>query len=515
MNVLIADDERLVLRGLQQIIDWSALGFSICGTADNGEDALVQILRRKPDLVLLDIRMPRMDGIEVIQNAVREGYSGEFIILSGVSDFRLAQTAMRYGVDYYLTKPIDEDELIRAVSSVRRKLQDYGRRQQLLDQYRDLARPDIIRDILLNRCDLNRIDFDALGLNAGVYQVAAYENYSYAPRSLTWSFPDLLHAAVPDGVSCLTLDEGRYHILLLQGDHAIRRFQRLLAHYQDIPQKGSPLEEIFLAVGRVVYRLGDVHLSCQDACRLIDQRFFCEEHQHILAYTEPEGEAPAFDPEPRRSASECADQFTGCIQSRNRELLAERLQELSGHLRVSGAEPDVIRHFIIDIYILVRQRIMLLYPDIDIPFPSNASVIDLLEHKCCLYELIAFLAEQFDLWMRSVSRSTGDDVIDEVVSYIRRNYRDPLKLETIAPLFGYNSSYLGKIFTRRVGMNFNAFLDQVRIEEAVKLLEQDSLKVYEVAEQVGYHSVDYFHKKFRKILGTSPAEYRRQRQGGD
>ena len=166
-------------------------------------------------------------------------------------------------------------------------------------------------------------------------------------------------------------------------------------------------------------------------------------------------------------------------------------------------------HFLIDLYILIKEKIMQLYPDVDIPFLANASAINLIEGKYYLYEIITFLAEQFDMWLRSVGYSSGENVMDEVLYYIHHNYRENLKLETIASLFGYNSSYLGKIFNKRVGVNFTSYVDQVRIEEAKKLLEQDRMKVYEIAKQVGYSNVDYFHKKFKKYVGTSPAEYRK------
>lgn len=99
--------------------------------------------------------------------------------------------------------------------------------------------------------------------------------------------------------------------------------------------------------------------------------------------------------------------------------------------------------------------------------------------------------------------------MDEVLYYIHHNYKENLKLENIAPLFGYSSSYLGKVFSKKLGINFNSYVDQVRIDEAKKLLSQEALKVYEIAEQVGYSNVDYFHKKFKKYEGTSPAEYRK------
>ena len=89
---------------------------------------------------------------------------------------------------------------------------------------------------------------------------------------------------------------------------------------------------------------------------------------------------------------------------------------------------------------------------------------------------------------------------------------DNIKLENIAPLFGYNSSYLGKIFSRKVGVGFNVFVDQVRIEQSKNLLTESDMKVYEIAEKVGYRNVDYFHTKFKKYVNMSPAEYRKQQR---
>jgi two-component system, response regulator YesN len=111
--------------------------------------------------------------------------------------------------------------------------------------------------------------------------------------------------------------------------------------------------------------------------------------------------------------------------------------------------------------------------------------------------------------MNAVGNSPNDLIWDDIINYIEHNFQDNIKLEIIAPLFGYNSSYFGKIFNKKMGMCFNAYLDYIRIEHSKKLLLQNNLKVYEVAEQVGYKNVDYFHKKFKKHVGESPAEFRK------
>lgn len=111
--------------------------------------------------------------------------------------------------------------------------------------------------------------------------------------------------------------------------------------------------------------------------------------------------------------------------------------------------------------------------------------------------------------MNAVGSPSSETIMDDILHYINHNYRDNLKLETIAPLFGYNSAYLGKIFTKKVGESFNSYLDWVRIDQSKVLLRDPELKVYEISDRIGYKNVDYFHKKFKKYVGISPAEYRK------
>lgn len=509
MNVLIADDEKIVLEGLKYIINWDELGFSICQTASDGEDALEKILSLNPDLVLIDIRMPKKNGVEVVQAAVEQGYTGKFIILSGVTDFKLAQTAMRYGVDFYLTKPIDEEELEHAVTTVRELIESESKNQTFYAQYRDRAKQGILQDIMKDTCDYSRLDLDDLHLNANIYQVVAYENYNQEYFYPTWNFADLMRVTNQDNNTFDIIELNQRRIILLKGDFSISKFENLLRHYQVAPQKGSPFDSVFLAYGQKVSRIRDIHLSYEDVCRLCDRRFFCDENQHVMSYEELLSGPSDISVITNDAAPKYAEQIANYIQAHNETLITETLRKLSDSLKGSGENITTIKHFLIDIYILVKQKIMQIYPNVDVPFLANTSAIDLLERKYYLYEIIAFLAEQFDMWTHSLGRTTGENVMDEVLHYIHHNYRENLKLEAIAPLFGYSSSYLGKIFSRKLGITFNAYVDNVRIEEAKKLLKQDKLKVYEIAEQVGYSNVDYFHKKFKKITGTSPAEYRK------
>ncbi len=206
---------------------------------------------------------------------------------------------------------------------------------------------------------------------------------------------------------------------------------------------------------------------------------------------------------------EYADRLFDGLSSFSRSRTAEILGELQTKLYQSSDSIDTIKLFFADLYLQIKERIGRSYTSVDIPFPGNGEIIRIISEKYYLYEIIRFLTEQFELILSSIGRTSKEGVIDDILYYIEHNYARNLTLEAIAPLFGYNSSYLGKIFSKKVGENFNSYLDHVRIEHSKELLLGNDMKVYEIAEKVGYRNVDYFHIKFKRQVGMTPAEFRR------
>ena len=191
------------------------------------------------------------------------------------------------------------------------------------------------------------------------------------------------------------------------------------------------------------------------------------------------------------------------------EPISEVLDSLKKDLYTCTHDISNIKYFLADIFLQIKQAIMHTYSDVEIPFAHNAAILELIENKYYLYEILLYFTEQFDMIIRAIGGNSSESIFDDILDYIARNYGQPLKLETIAPLFGYNSSYLGKLFSQKMGVSFNSYLDQVRIKQAVVLLDSTDMKVYEIASRVGYKNVDYFPQKFRRIMEQSPAEYRK------
>lgn len=203
------------------------------------------------------------------------------------------------------------------------------------------------------------------------------------------------------------------------------------------------------------------------------------------------------------------EQMGNYIQSANRQMLQEVLEKLKKDLYYADLEVPIVKHTLADIMIQVKSILTHTYGGMEIPFPNNAAIISTIEEKYYLYEILDFFTLQFEMCMNAIGSPTRESVMDGILHYIQYNYQENLKLGTIAELFGYNSSYLGKVFHKTTGKSFNAYLDEVRIESSKKLLLNEENKVYEIALLAGYTDVNYFHKKFKKYVGISPAEFRR------
>lgn len=509
-TLLIADDEKNIRDGLKCILDWESLGFTLCGEAANGEEALSAILKNTPSLVLLDIRMPKLTGIDIIRIAREQGYKGRFIILSGYSDFSYAQAAIRYGVEYYLTKPIDEDELLDAINTIKESLEQEHRKSDNIALYREKAKDVILQELITGtwkrdgRTGLSSADFQSMELTSDIYQVVIYERFGSLPEHKNCNFADLLNITNSGNHSFEHFEEENKNVILLKGSFALKRFEEFLN------QEENPADLFFLTYGRPVKNLDEIYLSYEEASTLIKRRFFCIQGQNTLGYDELPAVTSHSSQISDDKLHEYCDTLTDYLQTNNRKQIAATFFSLEEYLNNVDSSLESVRLFLTDLFLRLKENINKIYNSSRISFPSNSAVIDHIDHCNYLYEIIFYLSEQVKSVMDSNDNSSRDSVLDDILYYIDNNYQNNIKLETIAPLFGYNSAYLGKLFTKAIGENFNSYVDHRRIEHSKKLLEQNNIKVYEVSEQVGYKNVDYFHKKFKKYVGISPAEYRKQ-----
>jgi len=521
MKVLIIDDETIVRNGLKNIIDWHTYGFEICGEADNGGDGLHKILELAPDLVLLDIKMPVLYGIEVATQARKKGFNGKIIILSGYSDFEYAHEAIKSGVDAYLLKPIDEDELIEAVTHVKSKLESELSSSTILSKSLPHMRSKIINDIICGSEDAlkeqgsDELSLYQVDLKFDVFQVAVVENMVEANLSENKLRDELLreYSGEASNIDTVCIDDRT--VILLKGSEAARQLpiaaQRIASRSMT---NATQKIQLFIGVGRCVDRVCDIHLSYRDAQKIVDRRFFFDESQNIVLWNELEDKAKVSAMVSPDGMAALIENVINYIEIGDCDQIRNTLDIIKNNLRCMEIEPEKVITMLINIYTQIKKKIQQNYPHIseDIAqsnIKSDMEMMDCVYSKKNLYGIIALLADEFNNISKKIGNISGKNTMKKIENYISRNYSKELKLESIAQLFGYNSAYLGKMFTKTFGDNFNTYLDKVRIESAKQLLLNDKLKVYEVSEQVGFNNIDYFYKKFKHYVGQSPKEYRK------
>lgn len=365
---------------------------------------------------------------------------------------------------------------------------------------------------------LSAEDRQSFGLNADHFQVALCEPRNASGFSPADTFACLLQVSNRENNLFEHFQMGSRDVLLLKGERGLQKLTDLTERFeQDEFQEKLPADAFFLTYGRPVSCPEDIHLSYEDAVTFLKQRFFCPPEMFVIGYDSlpvMQNNADATTDEPAFLLSpETVPVYVGrlcdCLSSYNRRMTVDILRELA---RFLGRFPDnipQIRLFLTDLFLQIKEKMTHHYPTMTLPFYGNSEAIDLIQKSSYLYEILRFLSEQFESVMSALGNSAKDTVLYDVLFYIDHHYQENIKLEAIAPLFGYNSTYLGKIFTKSVGESFNAYVDRKRIDHSKELLLENNLKVYEIAEQVGYKNVDYFHKKFRKYVGMSPAEFRK------
>ncbi len=247
-TVLIVDDEENIREGIKLIIDWEKLGFEIIGDASNGEEALSATEKLNPSLIVIDMQMPKVHGIDVIKQLRSGGYNGYFIILSGFSNFDYAREAIINNVTNYITKPVDEDELLETVKRIKADIEKSKQEGTRLGEIRNKARSVIVRD-LLSGIPVMEENLVAMDLLYSRYQVIIHETYNAGKTGIRYRLSDLISAFLDERSYELAVVE-RNECILLKGRTAISKFEDFITHYQKSPiESDSPLDNIFIAIG--------------------------------------------------------------------------------------------------------------------------------------------------------------------------------------------------------------------------------------------------------------------------
>jgi len=504
-QVLIIDDEPVVRAGIKKLISWDDYNFEICAEGSDGKEGLRKILDYSPDLVLVDIKMPGMSGIELIREAKKEGYEGKFIILTGYSDFDFAKSAVSLGVRAYLLKPIDENELIENVKEVQAELDA----KKHLDDYYTLSELKARQEVL-HRLLLHKEDREVLRREIKLYGMD-FNYHSFCTAIL------INKDSLSDPDASLNQDRTEQMLKDLEHVDSVMADDRLVLIGKGITYKAlndkltrnnERVKRIygtgyFIAIGHDVANWEDLHFSYECAKLLSEYEFLYKRLEVI--------NIDAFNHNGDNGEEKYMDRLSNLIEIGDLEDIRQTLEELKEYYISHLCKESEIKVLVVRSMAHLHNMFERRYEEKHEGFPDFEKLAIGIKNAQSLEELMEFVGNYCIAAAKIIGTSTSDHVVKRMVAYMEKNFDQDLKLESIARMFNYNSAYLGKVFKKESGESFNNVLDSIRIENAKRLLLQSDLKVYQVSEQIGYSNIDYFYSKFKKYVGISPKEFKRQK----
>lgn len=525
LKVLIVDDEPVISQGLMVLLDWEEEGYEIVKIAGNGQEALDYLRENQVDLILADIKMPVMNGIELLRHLYEEEISDAArIILSGFNDFAYAQNALRYGCMDYLLKPVKKEDLLQVLRRInnisetarqekesRRQMEeDYLRSTMKSLLFGSVAEKDV--EYIASKIQMSGdVRFISISLNQRNEEEESETEINQRYRKLYEVCCDYLKNDADKCIDIISQEEKDSEVgLILAGSMLEASGQSEEAYLMHLQQYITAVleTEVCLFVGKKVPGLSRLSQS-YGTVRMLKPLEGFQIHKSIYYYEK--------EMQVRQSGMViCKDQLDQLIQKivqNNPVEIKNGVNSLFAEMEKHGMNTDIIRlntnYLLFSLIHLATEQDGDVDQDKVIHYISDSSFTDgamrgsstHLQRFCCEY------AEYLDQLRKEDSKGILQDIEKE----IRNNYSSNLTLKDLGKKFYLNSSYLGQLFRKKYGMSFKDYLNQYRINEAARLLMMTDKKVSDISEAIGYKDHDYFIRKFIEIKGCTPTKYRQNK----
>ncbi|MDU5107882.1 response regulator [Clostridium sp.] len=499
-DVMLVDDEKLITQGLMNIIDWENLGLKVREIAHNGEEALNKFKNRAVDIIVTDINMPKLTGLELINEIKKINSNTRFTILSGYDDFTYAKEAISYGVESYILKPIDEEELEEAMSKIVEGL-DLKKKEKniLLDKNKKLIQ--YLEEMIDENFIYNMEDPISIDIYNKKYTVANIKMLRKENEENKVYIEDIIERNTNDRFDILYKYDDQV-ILINSWDKDMSR-KDIINYYENI--KESLIKEsnndIFIGVGDTAFDIKDIRKSYKVASEF--KKYILTEGVNTCIYKEKIRDIK----ENNKSFKDEIDYINKLIIEKDKKSLRKYISEILGNKNLT---PKNIYDFSIRVIVLIDQisdefNIEKKYGEDGL---SN-TIIELC-NESTRKSVKAFILREIEDLIESMCESTikYSPVVQQIVHIVNEKYYEELSLKTLAYQYNVNSSYLGQIFSKEIGCSFSEYLNKVKNIKAKELILNTNMRINDIAKEVGYVDTSYFYRKFKKYYGVCPSTLR-------
>ena len=526
-NVMLVDDEAEVRESILCQIPWEELGFFVAADAENGEDALEKMAAAEPDVIITDIQMPFMTGLEFIQK-VREEYPGkEIVIFSGFSEFKYAQQAIRLDVKEYILKPVDKEELIGILRKIKAGL---DRKMEQLRDTRSISENYMRNYSALKEqffCDwMNPVrkvkNSEALLKKYGITDHMA-EKWLGVLISV-WGKKDengnAIRLCVEKLFQNIFSEDYDYDIFSVSEEIGIcfymRRDQNLKDFLKLLDCAVKDGEKLFgltltIGVGSEKYSLNQLPDSLREGKEALGYLLIMGRGRTIYIQ----------DVEPGRHdllvfGSEEENELIHAVKFASEEDMMETVEKLLKRLDGARISWRQYQSYIMDLFYSLMRLIWQYGLDERRFFGYGEDGHEILMHMQNSEEILQFftmLCKCIRTGLQEKREQDSGNIVREAKEYVEENYANPeLSVEVMCEQLNLSQSYFSTIFKKGTGQNYVTYVREIRMKAAAELLNRTEDKTYIIAQKVGYTDPYYFSSVFKKTYGVSPNRYRKNAQ---
>lgn len=500
-RIMIVDDEFIMRQGIRFMMDWEKEGYEVAGEASNGKEALDLLEEISPHIILCDIAMPVMDGLDFIKIVKREYPDIQIVVLSGYDKFEYVRQALLNGaVDYVLKPTLNPEELLKVVSRAVQKVPGLRlKRKQSSGLETQLERFFTGYDSQLNTWEFQKV------FQGSCYRllILPLRRQDRRGRELSPVLYEKMEALLKEQTYASFLKFLlSQELLCVVLNYGLKDEKRLLDFLEELMAQMSLLyDRVFATAGERRRKLEELKIDYQNFISE-EEEIFYHEDLHLF-FQETGAKKPAMEKFDFRK-------FVA--------FLGEHRYEESIELFYTYICNAVQSH--ISEFKLKNQTKNLLYNILSSSEDQAGELekirkeyFDQIDQAPFCQDFLGILEELCQKLKEILVTQKGQDVyLKEILEYIQKHYKEELDLQSLAEIFNFNYSYLSAYFNAHMGEGFSEYLNRVRIEKACEYLKQREYSIAQISALTGYSDHSYFCRVFKKVTGKTPSEYRRERR---
>ncbi len=514
LKVLLAEDELIIRNGMVKNIDWNRPGFSLIGAVEDGEQALEFIEKEKPDVLITDIKMPFMDGIELARQVSTKYPEIFIIIISGYDEFQYAQNAIKLKAYDYILKPVDEKYLTEVLLSIKEKL-------VTKNESESASKSSFYKDFFAGVLEESKITElgEKFGLQEGLHYCVAVVHLDerektvnlYGEETIKTGFKNFRKFLKEEISDLFLIGRNAFEFIFLVSDREKDRVKNIVKEkVKQIRNQTLYIEQhtVTIAVGTAEFGVAGLSLSYNNACEALENKYVIGNGQDIffsdLKFEYPDSAAIIdWDISELVSLIKCSD----------KKLIEEKIRELTVHLKEFGRESFLYTQLVVsNIYLqainILKQTGVQIEDVLDEPGKQYNILLGNKTVDATMNDILQIALKISD-YLERTRQGNHSNIIQKSCNYLATHYKSKeLSLNSVAKQFNMSSCYFSVVFKHETGQTFIDYLTKIRIEKAKELLLCTDMRTYEIADEVGYENSTYFSTLFKKNTGMTPKEFK-------